>query len=29
MQALGRGAQVSDDERAHALQNALLKRWAT
>ena len=29
MQALGRGAHVSEDERAHALQNALLKRWAT
>ncbi len=29
MEALGRGAQVSEDERAHALQNAVLKRWAT
>jgi hypothetical protein len=29
MQALGRGAHASEDERAHALQNALLKRWAT
>jgi len=29
MQALGRGAYVSEEERAHALQNAMLKRWAT
>ena len=29
MQALGRGAYVSDEERAHALQNVMLKRWAT
>ena len=29
MQALGRGAHVSDEERAHALQNVMLKRWAT
>ena len=29
MQALGRGAYVSEEERAYALQNALLKRWAT
>lgn len=29
MEALGRGAYVSEDERAHALQNAVLKRWAT
>jgi hypothetical protein len=29
MQALGRGAYVSEEERAHALQNVMLKRWAT
>jgi hypothetical protein len=29
MQALGRGAHVSEQERAHVLQNAMLKRWAT
>jgi len=29
MHALGRGAHVTEEERAHALQNVLLKRWAT
>ena len=29
MEALGRGAPVSEDERAHALQSAAPKRWAT
>ena len=29
MQALGRGAHVSEEERADALQSAMLKRWAT
>ena len=29
MQALGRGAHVSERERAHALENVMLKRWAT
>jgi hypothetical protein len=29
MQALGRGAQVSEEERAETLQSAMLKRWAT
>ena len=29
MQALGRGAYVSEEERAHALESAMLKRWAT
>ena len=29
MQALGRGAHVSEEERAHALESAMLKRWAT
>ena len=29
MQALGRGAQVSEQERAYALQDVMLKRWAT
>ena len=29
MQALGSTAQVSDRERARALQNVMLKRWAT
>jgi hypothetical protein len=27
--ALGREAHVAEQERAHALQNVLLKRWAT
>jgi len=29
MQALGSTAHVSDRERARALQNVMLKRWAT
>jgi hypothetical protein len=29
MQALGRGAHVSAQERAHALRSVMLKRWAT
>ncbi|HZW88309.1 MAG TPA: hypothetical protein VFF12_04455 [Myxococcaceae bacterium] len=29
MQALGSTAKVSDRERARALQNVMLKRWAT
>lgn len=29
MHALGSTAQVSDRERARALQNVMLKRWAT
>jgi hypothetical protein len=29
MQALGRGAHVSEQERADVLRNAMLKRWAT
>jgi len=29
MQALGSTANVSDRERARALQNVMLKRWAT
>ena len=29
MQALGHGAHVSEQERADALQNVMLKRWAT
>jgi hypothetical protein len=29
MQALGRGGHVSEEERAHVLQNVMLKRWAT
>lgn len=29
MQALGHGVHVSEEERAHVLQNVMLKRWAT
>jgi hypothetical protein len=29
MQALGRGAHVSEVEQAHVLQDVMLKRWAT
>jgi hypothetical protein len=29
MTALGRGAHLSEHERADALQSAMLKRWAT
>jgi hypothetical protein len=29
MQALGRGAHVSEPERATELQDVMLKRWAT
>jgi hypothetical protein len=29
MQALGRGADVSELERAHVLQDVMLRRWAT
>ena len=29
MQALGRGVHGSEQERAHALQSVMLKRWAT
>jgi hypothetical protein len=29
MQALGSTANVSDRDRARALQNVMLKRWAT
>jgi len=29
LEALGREAHVSAQERAHALQSVLLKRWAT
>ena len=29
MHALSRGVHASDDERAHVLENVMLKRWAT
>jgi hypothetical protein len=29
MHALRRGVHASDDERAHVLENVMLKRWAT
>lgn len=29
LQALGRGVHGSEQERAHALQSVMLKRWAT
>jgi hypothetical protein len=29
LQAVGRGAHVSEQERAHALELVMLKRWAT
>jgi hypothetical protein len=29
LEALGRGAHVSEQERAQGLQNVMLKRWAT
>jgi len=29
LQALGRGTHHSEEERAHALQGVMLKRWAT
>ena len=29
LQALGRGVHGSEEDRAHALQSIMLKRWAT
>jgi len=29
LQALGRGLHASEEDRAHALQSIMLKRWAT
>jgi hypothetical protein len=29
LEAVGRGAHVSEQERAHALEFVMLKRWAT